>query len=212
VSVALLSLWLELHLRLSLVGICLVFPCLLNGQTLNQDAELEVQNLPSLTARTTHSSDVLLASLDTVFHDKQLCCGRDSALEDSVAAADPKSLRDIASRLEGRHLLGDGRPIKVTAEYLTPDQVSSGHLIAMIMGQHAPLMEWNSRIYVVHGIVYFWTANPTPESALAEQSVIHKFLLWDTRYSDSRREVVFDRTTEDASKVQGLLFLDAKLQ
>jgi hypothetical protein len=209
---ALLTYRLERLLLVSLVGMGLKFPCLLNGQALNQDAELDVQNLPSLTARSPHSSDVLFTSLETVFHDEAMCCGKDSALEDTVAAANPKSLKDVAGRLEGRHLLADGRPIKVTAEYLAPDQVSSGHLIAMMMGQHAPLMEWNSHIYVVHGIVYFWTSNPTPESAIAEQSVIHKFLLWDTRYSDSRREVVFDRTTEDANKVQGLLFLDAKLQ
>jgi hypothetical protein len=190
----------------------IAFSCRLNAQALNQDSELDVQNLPSLTAPTTHSSDVLLTSLETIFHDQEICCGKDSALEDSVAAANPKSLKDVADRLEGRHLMGDGRPIKVTTEYLTPDQVSSGHLIAMIMGQKAPLMEWNSHVYVVHGIVYFWTSNPTPESAIAEQSVIHKFLLWDTRYSDSRREVVYDRRIEDPGKVQGLLFLDAKLQ
>jgi hypothetical protein len=184
----------------------------LRGQILNQDTTLEVSGLPTLTAHTPHSADALLASLDTVFHDHDIYCGKDSALEDSAAAAEPKSLKDVASKLEGRHLLGDGRPIKVTAEYLTPDQVSAGHLIAMMTQQHAPLMEWNSHVYVVHGIVYLWTAAGNPESGATEESVIHKFLLWDTRYSDSRREVVFDRTTEDANKVQGLLFLEAKLQ
>jgi hypothetical protein len=184
----------------------------LRGQILNQDTTLEVSGLPTLTAHTPHSADALLASLDTVFHDHDICCGKDSALEDSAAAAEPKSLKDVASKLEGRHLLGDGRPIKVTAEYLTPDHVSAGHLIAMMTQQHAPLMEWNSHVYVVYGIVYLWTAAGNPESGATEESVIHKFLLWDTRYSDSRREVVFDRTTEDANKVQGLLFLEAKLQ
>jgi len=41
---------------------------------------------------------------------------------------------------------------------------------------------------------------------------IHKFLLWDTRFSDSRRTVVFDRETEDPGKVQGLLFLQLEPQ
>lgn len=182
-----------------------------SGQVLNQDTTLEVSGLPMVTARAPHSADALLAALDTVFHDRDICCGKDSALEDSAAAADPKSLKDVASKLGGRHLLGDGRPIKVTAEYLTPDQVSAGQLITMMTQQHAPLMEWNSHVYVVHGIVYLWTSSGNPESG-TEETVIHKFLLWDTRYSDSRREVVFDRTTEDANKVQGLLFLDAKLQ
>jgi hypothetical protein len=42
--------------------------------------------------------------------------------------------------------------------------------------------------------------------------VIHKFLLWDTRYSDSRREVVFNRETDDLGKVDGFLFVDVKPQ
>jgi hypothetical protein len=201
-----------LRLLSRLAGLYLALCCFVSGQIPNQDAALEVHDLPSLTARSPHSSDVLLTSLDTVFHDREVCCGRDSALEDSVAAADPKSLKDVASKLEGRHLLSDGRPIKVTTEYLTPDQVNAGHLIVMMMNQHAPLMEWNSHVYVVHGIVYFWTVSPDPASSGLEQTVIHKFLLWDTRYSDSRREVLFDRTIEDANTVQGLLFVDTKLQ
>jgi len=163
-------------------------------------------------ARTHGSSDVLLTSLDTVFHDRDVCCGKDSALEDSVSAADAKSLKDVASKLNGRHLLSDGRPIMVTAEYMAPDQVSSGRLIRMILDQHALLMLWNSNLYVVHGIVYRWTASGDPTTSVVTMTVIHKFLLWDVRYSDSRREVVFDRLIDDASKVQGLLFVDAKPQ
>jgi hypothetical protein len=41
---------------------------------------------------------------------------------------------------------------------------------------------------------------------------VHKFLLQDARYSDARRQVTYDRLTEDASKVQGLLFLQAAAQ
>lgn len=180
------------------------------GQVLYQDQVLESGNLPSLTARTPHRADVLLTSLDTVFHDHDICCGKDSALEDSAAAADPRSLRDAASRLQGRHLLSDGRPIVVTATYLTPDAVNSGLLITWFLNHHAALMQWNSRVYVVHGIVYMWTASGSPDSGEQTGTLIHKFLLWDTRYSDSRREVVFNRDTDDLSKVQGFLFVDAK--
>jgi hypothetical protein len=38
---------------------------------------------------------------------------------------------------------------------------------------------------------------------------VHKFLMEDVRFSDSRRAVSFDRLTEDAGKVQGLLFVQA---
>jgi len=190
---------------------CLVLACAASAQVLNQDQELHVHNLPMLKAKTEHSSDVMLTALDTMIHDREICCGRDSALEDAAQAADPKSLKDAATKLDGRHLLGDGRPIKVTAEFLPPDQVDSGKVITAIMNQHAALMEWDSHVYVVHGVVFQWVWYGGEGGAQAV-TVIRKFLLWDLRYSDSRREVVFNRETEDSNRVQGLLFLDWKMQ
>jgi hypothetical protein len=180
------------------------------GQLLNQDQVIEVHDLPLLLAHSPHSSAVLLTSLDTILHDREICCGKDSALEDSAGATDPKSLKDVASKLQGRRLLSDGRPIKVTATYATADAVNSGMLVSWFQNNHAALMQWNSRVYVVHGIVYQWTATGGTEQGVQTSPVIHKFLLWDTRYSDSRREVVFNRETDDLSKVEGLLFVDVK--
>jgi hypothetical protein len=174
------------------------------------EQEIHVHDLPMLTAQSEHSSDMLAAAVATVLHDKEVCCGKDSALQDSLERADHKSLKDIANRLQGRHLLGDGRPIMVTTEYLTPDQVSAGHLVYMLAANHAPLMMWNSHAYVVCGASYVETVDNDSGGTIAYS--IHKFFLWDTRFSDSRREVTFDRVTEDPGKVQGLLFLEAKPQ
>jgi hypothetical protein len=41
---------------------------------------------------------------------------------------------------------------------------------------------------------------------------ISKFLLLDTRFSDERRKVFFNRQTDDWGKVQGLLMLKAEAQ
>src|SRR5580693_5257899 len=183
-----------------------------HGQLLYQDQVIEVPDLPSLVARSPHSADVMLTSLDTIFHDREVCCGKDSALEDSAGAADPKSLKDVASKLQGRQHLGDGRPIMVNATYLTPDAVNAGLLVGWFLNQHAALMRWNSHVYVVHGIVYMWIASSNGDSGTSESTAIHKFLLWDTRFSDSRRELVFNRDTDDLSKVEGFLFVDVKPQ
>jgi len=180
-----------------------------HGQIVYGDQEVQVHDLPSLMAHSHDPSDVLLASLDTVFHERKICCGRDSALEDSASAADPKSLKDVTTKLAGRHLLSDGRPVKVTAEYLTPDEVSAGYVVSMILNQHAPLMMWNSHLYVVYGVVFFPTAD---YSTGVTSMVIRKFLLWDTRFFGERRTVIFDRETEDPGKVEGLLFLQAEPQ
>jgi hypothetical protein len=40
-------------------------------------------------------SDVLAEALGIVFNDKEVCCGKNSALEDSVQTADAKSLKDM---------------------------------------------------------------------------------------------------------------------
>lgn len=190
-----------------MVASCLALCCLAYGQASYPEQEIQVHDLPSLTARSTHASDVLAASLEIVFNDKGVCCGKNSALEDSVESCDPKSLKDIGSKLQGRHLLSDGRAVTVTAEYLTPDQVSAGHLIYMLSANRAPLMVWNSHLYIVNGMSYVESITDS-----GVYYVTHKFFLQDTRFSDSRREVTFDRVTEDASKVQGLLFLRAALQ
>ena len=190
-----------------LVGF-LAVPGFASGQIPYLDQEVEVHNLPSLMARSHDRFEVLLTSLDTVLHDRDVCCGKDSALEDSLQAADPKSLKDVASRLQGRHLLSDGRPIMVTAEYLTSTDVTSGHMITMITNQHAAIMEWDSHLYVVHGVAYIWISDG--EGGMYTQ--LHKFFLSDPRYSDSRREVTFTIGTDDVSKVQGVLFAESKLQ
>jgi hypothetical protein len=190
------------------VASCLALCCLAYAQVSYPEKEIQIHDLPSLTARSTHAPDVLAASLEIVFNDKEVCCGKNSALEVSVQASDPKSLKDTASKLQGRHLLSDGRPIIVTAEYLTPDQVTAGHLIYMLAANHAPLMLWNSRLYVVDGVSYVENV----DTFGGVSYVTHKFFLQDTRFSDSRREVSFDRVTEDAGKVQGLAFLQAAPQ
>src|SRR5208283_1560265 len=171
-----------------LVVLCFALCGFGQGQVLYQDQVIEVRELPSLMARSPHSADVLLTSLDTIFHDREICCGKDSALEDSAGAADPRSLKDVASKVQGRHLLSDGRPVMITATHLTPDAVNSGLLVTWFLNQHAALMQWNSHIYDVHGLVYMWIASGDATSgSMTQMTVFHNFLLWDTRYSDSRR-------------------------
>src|SRR5579864_2139205 len=187
---------------------CLAVCCFTSGQTAYPEQEVRVPDLPSLTARSAHARDVLVPSLEIAFNDKEVCCGKDSALEDSIQRVDPRSLKDIASKLQGRHLLSDGRPVMVTVEYLTPDQVHPEHLIYMLTEKRVPLMMWNSHLYVVDGMTYVESVGEGVDGSSGEITyVTHKFLLQDARFSDSRREVSFDRVTEDAGKVQGLLFV-----
>ena len=170
--------------------------------------EVRVSGLPSLRAQSKDAPDVLATALATVFHDKDLCCDRGSSLEDRLPQSDPVSLPEVAANLQGRQLHTDGRPVLITAKLFAADSVNSGQLITAIRDKHPPLMEWNSHLYVVGGVVY----DDTFYSDGTETYVVRKFLLLDTRYSDSRREVTFDRDTDDLSKIQGILFLTVQPQ
>jgi hypothetical protein len=190
-------------LRLLLFVFCLAASSAY-AQQMYTDLEVHVSGLPELMAKSHDPSDVLPTSLDTILHDRIICCGKDSALEDSVERADPLSLKNIASKLQGRHLLSDGRPIIVTAEFWPTEAVDALKLVHMLNEKHALLMVWNSHLYVVYGIVYRWVDYSADSGPY---TVIRKLQLLDTRYSDSRREVEFNRESDDPSKVQGLLMV-----
>jgi hypothetical protein len=197
---------LPLELRLCLAGLFLLNPA--HAQVIHVDQQIEVADLPSIVSPSRHSSDVLVSSLATIIHDPEVCCGKDSALEDSVEKADPKSLQDVATKLNGRHLLPDGRSFIVKAVFFPPDRANAAYLVKAFTEKYPLLMRWNSHIYVVHGLVYFWMATGDPSTGGGVQIVVHKFLLWDARYSDSRRQLIFNRDTDDLGKVQGLLFVE----
>jgi hypothetical protein len=181
----------------------IVLSCLALGQVSYPILEVHISDLPTLKARTKDPSDVLLTTFDIILRDREICCGKDSALVDSLEKADPTSLKDIAGKLQGRQLLSDGRPIMVTAQYLAPDAIGADALINTLQAKHALLMEWNSHMYVCYGVTY--RKDYAEDGAMID--TIQTFLLLDTRYSDSRREVVFNRETDDWKKVQGMLWV-----
>jgi hypothetical protein len=191
-------------------ALLLFVSCFAHGQSdlpdsilwFHANQELRVANLPAITAASTDPSAVLVAALETVLRDKAVCCGKDSALEDAVRSG-PLSLKELGAKLQGQHLLSDGRPIVVKAEYLPPDAVNPGLIIGVLLEQHAPLIEWRSHLYVLYGAIF----NETRYYSGARQYAIHKLLLLDPRFPDPRRETVLDRESGDWGQVQGLLLL-----
>ena len=171
--------------------------------TFRPNLELHVPNLPVLTARTRDRSDVLLTSLDIIFHNHDICCGRDSALEDSAQQADPRSIKDIAAKLQGRHLLGDGRPIKVNVTDMTSGGTNPAPIVDALTNRQALLLMWKSHLYVLVGALY----DEGYDQYSSRIDTVNTLYLLDTRYSDSRRDVTFTRTKDDWNDVQGLLLL-----
>ncbi len=174
-------------------------------QAYHLNEEVRVPQLPALKARSHDPSDVLLTSLDIVFHDPSICCGKDSALEDRALAADPVSLKEIASKIAGKQLLSDGRPVQVTADFLpaAPGIDISPSIVRALRGNHPLLTVWNAHLYVLYGAVFDEVVNDDGSGAF----MIHKLLLLDVRFAGPRREVIFNRDADDWGKVDGLLQL-----
>jgi hypothetical protein len=183
---------------------CLAFCGYLHAQDTYKPESVRVSGLPTLMARSHDPSDVLMTSLDTIVQDREVCCGKDSALEDSAQRADPASLQDVAAKLQGRHLLSDGRPIMVTAKYIAPDAINAYLLVGALQQKHAMLMLWKSHLYVLYGASYILDYD---QNSGASSDNVRTLMLMDTRYSDSRRMVEFNRETDDWSKVQGMVWI-----
>jgi len=175
-------------------------------QAYRPNQEVRVPRLPVLMARSHDPSDVLLTSLDVVFHDRSICCGKDSALEDRALTADPVSLREIAAKIAGKQLLSDGRPVQITADMLpaAPGIDISPSIVRALRSNHPLLMVWNSHLYVLYGAVFDEVVDSDDGSSAF---MIHKLFLLDVRYSGPRQEMIFNRNTDDWAKVDGLLML-----
>ena len=178
------------------------------GQAYSTEREVRVPGLRAPMARSHDPGVVLLTSLDILLNNKGVCCGKDSALADSAEKADPLSLKDVAAKLQGRHLLSDGRPIMVTATYLDAQAVNGALLIATLREKHALLLGWNSHLYVCYGVTY----REDYDANGGLMDTVLRFRLIDPRYSDSQREVLFDRATDDWGRVQGMLWLSFAMQ
>jgi len=190
---------------------CSVLICLATLSAFAQDEstyifhpnqEVRVANLPALTAPSRNPSAVLAAALETILRDKAVCCGKDSALEDTVLAA-PLSLQELSAKLQGKHVMSDGRSVMVSAEYVPQSSITPDLMISALIDQHSLLMKWKSHFYVLYGAIY----DETVFSSGLRQFALHKLLLLDPRFSDQRRETEFNRDSDDWGKVEGVLTL-----
>jgi len=190
---------------------CLVLGCVATASAFAQDTpgyvfhpnqEIRVTDLPSLTSSSSKTSAVLAAALETILHHKAVCCGKNSALEDTVLSA-PLSLEELSAKLQGKHVLSDGRSVMVSAEYVPQSAITPDLMISALMDQHALLMEWKSHFFVLYGAIF----DETIYTSGQRQFAVHKLLLLDPRFSDQRRETEFNRESDDWGSVQGLLTL-----
>jgi hypothetical protein len=172
------------------------------GYVFHPNQEVRVANLPARTAQPANRTGVLATALGMILQDKSVCCGKNSALEDTVLVA-PPSLKELSAQLQGKHVLSDGRSVIVNAEYVPQGSITPDLMISSLMDQHALLMNWSSHFYVLYGAIYDETVFDSGQ----RQFAIRKLMLLDPRFSDQRSKIEFNRETDDWQKVEGLLTL-----
>jgi hypothetical protein len=192
-----------------------VAACLAHGQGdvpgdtivwFHPNQEVRIRDLPTLTASSDKASVVLAVALETILHDNAVCCGKDSALEDEVLSDFP-SLKDLGAKVEGRHLLSDGQPIMIHAEYAPQSSVNSGvNIVNALQDQHAALIEWKSHVYLLYGATF----NETRYSSGRRQYAVSKLFCWTPDFpisagsSNSTAKLMIGETS------QGVLTLTVK--
>lgn len=179
----------------------------LDPGTFLPNQQVSVAGLPVRTAESADASAVLAATLETIFHESAVCCSKDSALGDTVLSMGSLSLEDLGQKLRGRRVLSDGHSIMVTSEFLQPKSIQPSQILAPLMERQPLVMKWNSHLYVLYGALFDET-----KYAAGNVFVIHKLFLLDVRFPDARREVVFNRESNDWNQAQGLLILHATPQ
>jgi hypothetical protein len=173
------------------------------GYVILPNQQVQVASLPSVVAASRSQSDVMAASVATAVIDAAVCCGRDSALVDRVDLANGRSLMVLGEKLRGKHYLDSGLSIVVNDQYWPVASVHPEDIISSLVAQHPLLMVWSGHLYVVEGVLFDeWRC-----CNCAKTYVIKRLLLVDTRFSDQRRYVSFNRQTDDWSKVTELLAL-----
>ena len=108
----------------------------------NQQVRVDV---PFSAAKSANPIDLLAASIESVICDKEFCCGKNSALETAIQSAG-FDLPDIARKLQGKHVLSDGRPFTADTEYLSAVSMNSDQLISALMQKCSARIEWNSNL------------------------------------------------------------------
>jgi len=200
----------KLHLLASTLLLIVVNSCVnANGQDVGcttvflPNQEVRVASLPLVVAASKSKSDVMAASVATAVTDPDVCCGRNSALVDRVDSADGRSLMLLGEKLRGKHYLDSGLSIVVTARFWPGASVNAEDIISSLMAQRPLLMDWSGRLYVLYGAVF----DEYRSYGCGNMHAIRTLLLVDTRFSDRRRYVSFNRQTDDLGKVAGILAL-----
>ena len=158
-------------------------------------------DVPTYISTSADPLETLEATVATVLRDPTICCGKGSSLYARLLPMDARSLPRVAERLRGKHSFPYGSAFTIEDRYWPRESVHAEDILASLMQKRPLLMDWDGHIYALYGTVF----DLNKHSSGVEERIVRSFLLLDTRYSDGRRFVRFDREKDSWQKVRGFL-------
>jgi hypothetical protein len=171
------------------------------GYVFHPNQEMRVTSMPSAVASSNGASAVPAASLEAASMQPDVCCSRNSALEDQIPSARNLSLGDLGQKLQGKHNLDNGNKL-----ILVRSSVNVGDILVTLMAQYPLLMNWNGPLYVVYGADF----DEYLHNSATTQHILKSLLLVDVLFSDQRRYISIGRPTDDWQKVGGMRGVDSR--
>ena len=169
-----------------------------------QTARIHVGHLSP--APNTTANGALISMLSVVIQDRDVCCGKDSALGRDLERVNTTSAEEVKDVVKGRHVMNDGRWVTIETTYLPETSVNSWQLIDLIMKGQLAIIEWNHHLYLLKEVSF----DETRYSDGTSDYSIQRAVLLDPQSTAKNKEVRFDRQKDDWGQIKGLLTLVAK--
>lgn len=156
-----------------------------------------------------HSPDeAMSAAVATILSDPEVCCGRGSSLEDLTNFIN-RDLQQTAAKLQGRHVLPDGRPYILGARFYatrpSDGSIPAGSvLLSTLQSNHPLLMIWKHELYVAYGANYSEQVVQDPDGGSVIRDTVERLQLFDPV---SGHHVSFDPSKDNWDQVEGVVTL-----
>jgi hypothetical protein len=167
---------------------------------------VRIHHVELRSASNTGPGGSLSALLQAIFHDPEVCCDKDSALQHDVELLASNSLQAVNDKLKGRHVMRDGRWVTIDTQYAGEASIVSAALISNVLQGQLVLLEWDSHVYLLKSVTF----DETRYTDGTSDYVIRGMMVLDPQSKTKNMEVNYNRQKDDWGNIKSLLIVTAQ--